>query len=124
MTTGRRPKPTHLKVVQGNPGKRPLNTREPQSTPLAGPPKGMSAQDKAIWCELVEAAPPGVLKESDRFMVELAARLLGQVRSSPVPSAPIVTQLRQCLSAMGMDPSARSRLVVAEPAVTNPFADI
>ncbi len=27
---GRRPKPTHLKVVTGNPGKRKLNDKEPQ----------------------------------------------------------------------------------------------
>jgi hypothetical protein len=26
---GRRPKPTHLKVVTGNPGKRKLNDKEP-----------------------------------------------------------------------------------------------
>jgi hypothetical protein len=27
---GRRPKPTHLKVVTGNPGKRKLNDKEPR----------------------------------------------------------------------------------------------
>lgn len=27
---GRRPKPTHLKVVTGNPGKRKFNDKEPQ----------------------------------------------------------------------------------------------
>jgi phage terminase small subunit len=27
---GRRPKPTHLKVLMGNPGKRPLNANEPR----------------------------------------------------------------------------------------------
>ena len=33
-TRGRKPKPTALKVLEGNPGKRPLNDREPV------PPKG------------------------------------------------------------------------------------
>ena len=28
-TRGRKPKPTALKVLEGNPGKRPLNDREP-----------------------------------------------------------------------------------------------
>ena len=27
---GRKPKPTRLKIIQGNPGKRPLNKNEPQ----------------------------------------------------------------------------------------------
>jgi hypothetical protein len=30
---GRRPKPTRLKVLTGNPGKRPLNMDEPQPEP-------------------------------------------------------------------------------------------
>lgn len=30
MTRGRKPQPTHLKVLAGNPGKRPLNQDEPQ----------------------------------------------------------------------------------------------
>jgi hypothetical protein len=29
MTAGRRPKPTRLKLITGNPGKRPLNRNEP-----------------------------------------------------------------------------------------------
>ena len=33
-TRGRKPKPTALKVLEGNPGKRPLNENEPI------PPKG------------------------------------------------------------------------------------
>lgn len=32
---GRRPKPTRLKILTGNPGKHPLNMQEPQPVPLA-----------------------------------------------------------------------------------------
>ena len=32
---GRRPKPTRLKVLTGNPGKRPLNVNEPRPEPVA-----------------------------------------------------------------------------------------
>lgn len=37
--TGRKPKPTHLKLLQGNPGGRPLNKQEPKpgATTLACP---------------------------------------------------------------------------------------
>jgi phage terminase small subunit len=122
MIAGQRPKPAQLKVVQGNPGKRRINTGEPQSVPLAGPPNGMSAQDRAVWREVVEAAPPGVLKQADRFLVELTVRLLRQARASGAEVSPgIATQLRQCLAEMGMSPSARSRLSVSEPAAANPF---
>ena len=51
--SGRRPKPTALKVLQGNPGKRPLNAAEPQ--PPAGAiekPVGLSAGAGLIWDEL------------------------------------------------------------------------
>jgi P27 family predicted phage terminase small subunit len=33
MMRGRRPKPTRLKVLTGNPGKRPLNEHEPEPAP-------------------------------------------------------------------------------------------
>lgn len=32
---GRKPKPTALKIIQGNPGKRPLNKNEPKPKPIA-----------------------------------------------------------------------------------------
>jgi P27 family predicted phage terminase small subunit len=47
---GRRPKPTHLKLVTGNPGKRPLNKREPKlarSRPSA--PAHMSDRAREAW---------------------------------------------------------------------------
>lgn len=50
--SGRRPKPTALKLLQGNPGQRKLNEREPQ------PPVGevvkpeMGAEVGAVWDEL------------------------------------------------------------------------
>ena len=124
MTTGRRPKPTHLKLVQGNPGKRRLNTEEPQSDELKGPPKYFSGHQNALWNELVDAAPRHVLKQSDRFLLESAVRLLEQVRGGQDVSRAVLSELRQCLSAMGMDPSSRSRLSVAPPAPANPFAEL
>lgn len=47
---GRTPKPTALKLLQGNPGRRPLNASEPQ--PDAGPPEmptGLSEEAEAEW---------------------------------------------------------------------------
>ena len=52
---GRKPKPTHLKAITGNPGKRPLNTAEPLP-PLEIPacPQELNARAKAEWNRLAE----------------------------------------------------------------------
>lgn len=48
---GHNAKPTALKVVQGNPGKRPLNDAEPQPAELEDlePPKGLDVYGKQAW---------------------------------------------------------------------------
>lgn len=52
---GRPPKPTHLKVLAGNPGKRPLNKNEPKPKPIA--PKCPSWLDKEAKREWKRVAP-------------------------------------------------------------------
>lgn len=54
MPRGRKPKPTVLKVLAGNPGKRPLNPSEPK--PLAEAPRcptWLDAEGKRKWKALV-----------------------------------------------------------------------
>ncbi len=47
---GRKPKPTKLKIMEGNPGKRPLNLNEPKPLPIAPEcPKELSPNAKKIW---------------------------------------------------------------------------
>lgn len=48
------PTPTALKILAGNPGKRPLNKREPKPPPGApDPPEGMSEAERSVWDQLV-----------------------------------------------------------------------
>jgi P27 family predicted phage terminase small subunit len=52
MGAGRKPKPTHLKLLAGNPGKRPLNESEPKpegvdETP--DPPAHLSGEARVEW---------------------------------------------------------------------------
>jgi phage terminase small subunit len=48
--SGRKPKPTSLKVLQGNPGKRPLNENEPKPPPrLPRSPEHLSEEAKKEW---------------------------------------------------------------------------
>ena len=64
---GPRPKPTLLKLIAGNPGRRPLNAREPvPPTHLRAPPKWFSDQQRESWEYVLEHAPHGLLKGLDR----------------------------------------------------------
>lgn len=69
---GRRPKPTHLKVVSGNPGKRAINKKEPKparETPSC--PAHLSDTSKVAWgrlCVLLDRM--GVLTEADALALE------------------------------------------------------
>ena len=65
---GRKPKPTHLKVVLGNPGKRPLNKAEP--APVAArpqPPGHLNDDAKQEWVRVSdELYNLGLLSNIDR----------------------------------------------------------
>ena len=50
MTPGRRPLPTQLKILHGNPGGRPLNRREPKPRSTAPRcPNWLSPEAKRAW---------------------------------------------------------------------------
>lgn len=69
---GRRPTPTHLKLVAGNPGKRPLNNDEP--TPKTGfpsPPSHFDSKLKSVYakfCEILNEM--GLLTVADGVAIE------------------------------------------------------
>lgn len=115
-----RPKPTALKVLAGNPGKRPLNDREPDSGKLdLAPPPGLSDAAVTQWNRIAPMlAQSGVLKHSDRdllehycecYVIHKAHIAEGKVNTS------LLSQLRQMLNEMGMTPAARSRIVADKP---------
>jgi P27 family predicted phage terminase small subunit len=63
---GRKPTPTALKILRGNPGQRPLNRREP--TPvgdLTAPPDWLTDSQKEAWAYALAHAPLGLLKRID-----------------------------------------------------------
>jgi P27 family predicted phage terminase small subunit len=49
---GRKPKPTALRVIEGNPGKRALNRSEPDAGPLGAPPGDLKGIALAKWGEM------------------------------------------------------------------------
>jgi hypothetical protein len=69
---GRRPKPTALKELEGNPGKRPLNQREPKPDgDLYGAPEWMTDSQREGWAYAITHAPYGLLKQLDRSMLAI-----------------------------------------------------
>lgn len=147
---GRKPKPTHLKVLQGNPGRRPLPADEPKlASCFPDPPSHLSEAARQHWAEvggmLHEA---GILTALDADALaaycELHARWVeanekireyGLVIKSP-SGAPVQSPyfkisaitfdaMKALLVEFGMTPSSRARVKSTKPKeVENPFAAI
>jgi len=66
-TRGRKPTPTALKVLEGNPGKRPLNKAEPKPNKKAPScPKWLEPEAKKEWRRLAKQMESiGILTEVD-----------------------------------------------------------
>jgi len=66
---GRKPKPTNLKIMEGNPGKRPLNLNEPKLLTIALEcPEELSCNAKKIWNRFYpEMERIGILKIIDEM---------------------------------------------------------
>ena len=70
-TKGRKPKPTHLKLVTGNPGRRPLNKAEAMPEPdLPMPPPHLNDEAKVEWGRVAnELYKVGLLTGLDRAVL-------------------------------------------------------
>lgn len=103
---GRKPKPTELKRLQGNPGKRPLNEAEPQPEGVAKMPHGLKTHYPQLakrWEELAAVLEPlGLLTEADG----LAFRLLLQHYQFALEAA---VELREAGSLTRMDENGVER---------------
>lgn len=73
---GGKPKPTSLKILHGNPGKRPLNDREPEAKPeIPEPPDHMTERQREIWNRFGrEMKAAGVLTKLDAVAYEMLCR--------------------------------------------------
>ena len=133
---GRNPKPTVLKMLDGNPGKRPLNRREPltlQGVPAA--PEWLDAEAKDEWERIIpDLAAMGVLSRADRpalaayctawsRWVEAVGMVkkYGAIVKSPEKGFPMkspylsiadqaLETMRKLLVEFGLTPSSRSRI--------------
>jgi hypothetical protein len=118
---GRKPTPTHLKVVTNNPGRRPFVSAEPVvgGEPLGNPPHGLTPVAKALWLEIAAQLPPQVATRCDRVVFETLIRLVARMRENSEALTPsLAAQIRGCLGELGLTPSARTRL--GTPAAVRP----
>ena len=67
MSVGRKPTPTAVKLLKGNPGRRPLNPNEPRPSGIPTCPEHLNAVAKAEWDRIsVELSACGLLTSIDR----------------------------------------------------------
>jgi P27 family predicted phage terminase small subunit len=67
MSAGRRPKPTAIKKLEGNPGGRPLNQNEPQPSGIPTCPRHLNKEARAEWRRISkELITIGLLTRIDR----------------------------------------------------------
>lgn len=74
---GRKAKPTALKLIQGNPGKRPINEEEPKPAIVYKPraPRGLTKDEQAKWRQMVRRlSAMRVLTEADLDALEIYVR--------------------------------------------------
>lgn len=79
---GRKATPTHLKLVTGNPGKRPINVREPKAPPgMPERPKHLTgAAARAAWARFGKLLLDiGVLTQADGAALERLAETYVEV---------------------------------------------
>ena len=69
---GRKPKPRVLKLLEGNPGKRPLPPPDPSDRLLGRAPHGLTEGERETWRRVARECP--WLRRADRALVELFCR--------------------------------------------------
>jgi len=137
MPRGRKPKPTRLKILHGNPGKRALNDQEPQP-PSAVPrcPSHLTKEARTEWRRLVKHLDPiGLVTHLDRSLLAAfcqawgdwvtAQQMIaqtgflvkdrdGELRRNPCCfiSIKAVEQMCRLGPLLGLDPTSRTRIKV------------
>jgi P27 family predicted phage terminase small subunit len=137
---GRKPDPTALKILKNNPGRRPLNTREPKHPGLdaAVPPQLTHPEAIAEWSRIVETLGRGHVTMVDRgtliaycakwaqwLDLETEAAQHAYLLRAPKTGTPmqnpalqmanklLMTWLRLAVE-LGITPSSRARIVLAD----------
>ena len=116
---GRKPKPTALKLIAGNPGHRPLNKKEPKVVYVEGDikaPKFLKGEAKKEWDLQFEylTKTNKILAENELSKLARYCFLHGEfvkdASAGRVMTAALIARLEAAASDLGIGPSARSRI--------------
>jgi P27 family predicted phage terminase small subunit len=146
---GRKPKPTHLRIIDGNAGHRAINHAEPQPVgDLLEAPEWMSESQRASWNYAIQHAPKGLLKNVDRSVLvayavaealhaEAAQKVarFGPIIKAPITGIPMQSPylaivnkqaaiMMKAAAEMGLTPSSRSRVRIDATHAPSAFDDL
>lgn len=134
---GRKNKPTHLKIIDGNPGGKPINYDEPVPEEIIAdsPPVWLGDYAKEYWKEAVEQCPEGMLRQLDAsvlitWCVAMETLRIAQEEFQRDPQMTVVNEVTgavkqnpllsiircegatviRCASEMGFSPSSRAKV--------------
>jgi len=149
MPVGRKPKPTHLKLPEGEKNKDRINRNEPKPTPIAPKcPKHLGKEAKKQWKLLApELERIGLLTKIDGATFAAACQAYdrwvqaekwiqktgffnktpnGSVQISPALSIAnrAMDQLRKFCSELGMTPTSRARISIKPESDEDEWAGI
>ena len=138
-TRGRKPKPTAIKELEGNPGHRPLNPNEPKPIKKAPPcPKDLEPEAKKEWRRLAKHLEAlGILTELDMAAFAIYCQAYarwkeaedfltqhGTIVKTPsgywqqVPQVSIAQTYSKIMTKLatefGLTPSSRSRIIAGD----------
>ena len=140
MTRGRKPKPTAVKLLAGNPGRRPLNAQEPIAPEgIPDCPDYLDDEARAEWMRTAAVLREmGLMSKADRTALaaycvtysrwvdaERSVKKFGTIVKSPDKGFPMkspylciaessLEQMRKLLIEFGLTPSSRSRVKAGE----------
>ena len=149
--SGPPPKPTRLKALAGNPGKRPLNRREPVPLKPDKPPyapRFLTGEAQKEWHRMVRLLMGlGLYTEVDMMALAMYCQAAGrwiQMETALDHEDPILVtdkgyeyqnprfalaakywdQMRKMLSRFGLSPADRTRLSVEQPEEQDELAEL
>lgn len=121
---GRRPKPTAIKKIEGNAGRRPLNEKEPVPDGRPIMPGCVQGRAADLWREYSRIGY--WLTAADSELLAIWCITAARIESAKHPSAPLVAQFRLLSVELGFSPASRPKLAAprdkpAEPSPTEKF---
>ena len=146
---GTKPTPTKLKILKGNPGRRPLNDKEPDpEVKIPEPPDHLTVTARGEWDRISKVLYNlGLISEIDRTALAAYCQLYGRWKDAEdainrsgmiikttngnIIQSPMVgianrslELMKQYLVEFGMTPSSRTRVKVADKPKKSEWDDI